>query len=61
MDILYRNSSIVKSNQFRKQIIAENIHDDDKDAYQQNKAEAGKSEHVEKRNLGGDDHVARDV
>lgn len=52
VDILYRNSSIIKSNSFRKQILAENMHDEDKEAYQQNKSEAGKHEHVEKRDLG---------
>ncbi|GAA6062675.1 hypothetical protein JCM10212_002498 [Sporobolomyces blumeae] len=33
VDILYRNSSIRKSNQFRRKILAENLHDEDKDAY----------------------------
>ncbi|ORY49729.1 general substrate transporter [Leucosporidium creatinivorum] len=52
VDILYRNSSILKSNAFRKQILAENMHDEDKEAYQQNKSEAGQAQHVEKRDLG---------
>ncbi|SCZ89635.1 BZ3500_MvSof-1268-A1-R1_Chr9g10507 [Microbotryum saponariae] len=33
VDILYRNSTPLRSNAFRKRIIAENIHDDDKEAY----------------------------
>ncbi|SCV69824.1 BQ2448_1218 [Microbotryum intermedium] len=33
VDILYRNSTPLKSNAFRKRIIAENIHDEDKEAY----------------------------
>ena len=32
VDILYRNSGIRKSNDYRKRILAENIHDDDTDA-----------------------------
>ncbi|CEQ42023.1 SPOSA6832_03794, partial [Sporobolomyces salmonicolor] len=38
VDILYRNSSIIKSNAFRKQILAENMHDEDKAAYNEPKA-----------------------
>ncbi|GAA5964903.1 hypothetical protein JCM21900_002431, partial [Sporobolomyces salmonicolor] len=38
VDILYRNSSIMKSNAFRRQILAENMHDEDKAAYNEPKA-----------------------
>ena len=52
VDILYRNSSILKSNQFRKQILSENIHDDTIEAYAtQTKAGKGEAEHVEKRDF----------
>jgi hypothetical protein len=33
------------------------MHDEDKDVYQQNKSEAGKHEHVEKRDLGAGDNT----
>ncbi|SGY77132.1 BQ5605_C005g03561 [Microbotryum silenes-dioicae] len=52
VDILYRNSSIVNSNAFRKRILDENMHDEDKDAYLAAKGESGKTEHIEKRDLG---------
>ncbi|SCV69442.1 BQ2448_2462 [Microbotryum intermedium] len=52
VDILYRNSSIVNSNAFRKRILDENMHDEDKEAYLAAKSESGKIEHVEKRDLG---------
>ncbi|SCZ97155.1 BZ3500_MvSof-1268-A1-R1_Chr4-2g07027 [Microbotryum saponariae] len=52
VDILYRNSSIINSNAFRKRILDENMHDEDKDAYLAAKGESGKTEHIEKRDLG---------
>jgi len=54
VDILYRNSSIRKSNTFRKQILAENIHDDDRDAYNAAPKNTGMAEHKEKAEV---DHV----
>ncbi|GAA6020446.1 hypothetical protein JCM11491_000249 [Sporobolomyces phaffii] len=49
VDILYRNSSIIKSNSFRKQILAENMHDETRDAYNAApKATAGTIDHKEK-------------
>jgi len=52
VDILYRNSTILKSNAFRKQILSENIHDDTIEAYStQRKANKGEAEHIEKREL----------
>ena len=33
VDILYRNSTILKSNDYRKRIMTENMHDEDTDAY----------------------------
>ncbi|GAA6056153.1 hypothetical protein NBRC10513_006986 [Rhodotorula toruloides] len=33
VDILYRNSNALHSNKFRKQILDENLHDEDKEAY----------------------------
>ncbi|KAK4699649.1 MFS transporter, SP family, sugar:H+ symporter, partial [Phenoliferia sp. Uapishka_3] len=47
VDILYRNSSILKSNEFRKKIMAENMHDDDTEAYKQPKL-VGNVQHNEK-------------
>ncbi|GAA6064442.1 hypothetical protein JCM10212_000141 [Sporobolomyces blumeae] len=47
VDILYRNSSILKSNQFRKRILDEDMHHDDKAAYNVNKNQ-GTFEHQEK-------------
>ncbi|KAL8292787.1 hypothetical protein RQP46_001399 [Phenoliferia psychrophenolica] len=47
VDLLYRNSSILKSNEFRKKILAENMHDEDTEAYSQPKA-AGAVQHNEK-------------
>ena len=32
VDILYRNSSILKSNEYRKKILDENMHDEDTEA-----------------------------
>ena len=46
IDILYRNSSILKSNKFRKQILAENIHDDTLEAYQQQSKATKGVEHL---------------
>jgi len=54
VDILYRNSSIRKSNTFRKQILAENMHDDDKDAYNAAPKNTGAIDHKEKAEV---DHV----
>lgn len=51
VDILYRNSSIRKSNSFRKQILAENMHDEDKDAYNIPKGNAGVVDHKEKAEM----------
>ncbi|BGP19543.1 hypothetical protein JCM10213_000143 [Rhodosporidiobolus nylandii] len=49
VDLLYRNSSIIGSNKFRQQILAENMQDEDKDAYKSAKREAqGSIEHNEK-------------
>ncbi|BGP63347.1 hypothetical protein NBRC10512_007497 [Rhodotorula toruloides] len=56
VDILYRNSNALHSNKFRKQILDENLHDEDKEAYyagaQKNPVEKG--EHKE-------DAVMRDL
>lgn len=52
MDLLYRNSSVLKSNEYRKRILAEDIHDDDKEAYLQQVKTRPETEHVEKRDLG---------
>ncbi|BGO92414.1 hypothetical protein NBRC10512_007496 [Rhodotorula toruloides] len=45
VDILYRNSNALHSNKFRKQILDENLHDEDKEAYyagaQKNPVEKG--------------------
>ena len=52
VDILYRNSSILGSNEYRKRIMNDNIHDDTIEAYAtQRKADKGETEHVEKREL----------
>ncbi|GAA6012729.1 hypothetical protein JCM10207_005340 [Rhodosporidiobolus poonsookiae] len=52
VDILYRKSSILKSNQFRQQILDENIQDEDKDVYKAAKSEAmGTHQHNEKAEL----------
>ncbi|KDE03657.1 hypothetical protein MVLG_05847 [Microbotryum lychnidis-dioicae p1A1 Lamole] len=51
VDILYRNSTPVRSNAFRKRIIAENIHDDDKEAYAAPK-NTGTVEHKEEEAAG---------
>ncbi|GAA6030760.1 hypothetical protein JCM8097_008861 [Rhodosporidiobolus ruineniae] len=49
VDILYRKSTIIKSNEFRKQILDNNMQDEDKDAYKSAKLEAqGSTEHNEK-------------
>ncbi|GAA6017582.1 hypothetical protein JCM11491_005291 [Sporobolomyces phaffii] len=53
VDILYRNSSILKSNKFRKQILAENMGHETRDAYNAPKA-TGTAEHKEKAEV---DHV----
>ncbi|GAA5851648.1 hypothetical protein JCM3766R1_002015 [Sporobolomyces carnicolor] len=47
VDILYRNSSILKSNKFRKQILAENMGHETREAYNAPKA-TGTAEHKEK-------------
>jgi len=48
VDILYRNSTILGSNKYRKQILAENIHDEDMAAYEGAKsANKGSVEHDE--------------
>ncbi len=45
---MYRNSTILGSNKFRRQILAENIHDDDMAAYEGAKgANKGSVEHDE--------------
>ncbi|GAA5853204.1 hypothetical protein JCM8547_000241 [Rhodosporidiobolus lusitaniae] len=51
VDILYRKSSIIKSNQFRRQILAENMQDEDKDAYLSAKQEVQHSEKAKMRDL----------
>ena len=47
VDILYRNSSILGSNLYRKQILAENLHDEDMAAYEGAKGAKGAVEHDE--------------
>ncbi|GAA5836437.1 hypothetical protein JCM3766R1_001595 [Sporobolomyces carnicolor] len=56
VDILYRNSSILKSNKFRKQILAENMHDETRDAYNSmpKNTNAGTVDHKEKAEV---DHL----
>ncbi|GAA5979624.1 hypothetical protein JCM11641_007891 [Rhodosporidiobolus odoratus] len=52
VNILYQRSSILKSNEFRKQILAENMQDEDKDAYKAAKSEAqGTFQHNEKADV----------
>ncbi|GAA5936407.1 sugar porter family MFS transporter [Sporobolomyces koalae] len=51
VDILYRNSSILHSNKFRKQILAENMHDDDRDAYMRAPKNTAMTEHKEKAEI----------
>ncbi|GAA5837734.1 hypothetical protein JCM3766R1_000568 [Sporobolomyces carnicolor] len=46
VDILYRKSSILGSNKVRKEILANNVYDDDKEAYKSAKTEA-QTEHKE--------------
>jgi len=46
VDILYRKSSILGSNKMRKEILANNTYDDDKEAYKSAKTEA-QTEHKE--------------
>ncbi|GAA5965299.1 hypothetical protein JCM3765_007155 [Sporobolomyces pararoseus] len=53
VDILYRNSSILKSNKFRKQILDENMGHETRDAYNAPKT-TGSTEHKEKAEV---DHV----
>ncbi|GAA5871792.1 hypothetical protein JCM16303_000865 [Sporobolomyces ruberrimus] len=53
VDILYRNSSIIHSNKFRKQILNENMHDETRDAYNAPK-NTGNIDHKEKAEV---DHV----
>ncbi|KAI5475107.1 hypothetical protein MNV49_001932 [Pseudohyphozyma bogoriensis] len=48
VDLLYRNSSILGSNAYRKKLIDEDLHDEDKDAYIQPKNTAGSPVHEEK-------------
>lgn len=54
VDILYRNSSIVHSNKFRKQILDENMHDETRDAYNSAPKNTGTIDHKEKAEV---DHV----
>lgn len=57
VDILYRRSGVVGSNKVRKQILDENIHDEDTEAYSSAVKDAQKdkvnekAEHIEKRDL----------
>ncbi|GAA5914181.1 sugar porter family MFS transporter [Sporobolomyces salmoneus] len=51
VDILYRNSSILHSNKFRKQIIAENMHDETRDAYNSVPKNTGTIDHKEKADV----------
>ncbi|GAA5914242.1 sugar porter family MFS transporter [Sporobolomyces salmoneus] len=54
VDILYRNSSIRKSNTFRKQILAENMGHETRDAYTSTPKATGTIDHKEKADV---DHV----
>jgi len=53
VDILYRNSSIIKSNKFRKQILDENMGHETREAYNAPK-NTGAFDHKEKAEV---DHV----
>jgi hypothetical protein len=50
--VLYRKSSIIKSNSFRREILANNEQDEDKEAYLSAKTEAmGTHQHNEKAEM----------
>jgi hypothetical protein len=53
VDILYRNSTILKSNAYRKEILAHDMHDDEHVKYERSKP---RTEHVEGQGKGGGSH-----
>ncbi|GAA6035474.1 hypothetical protein JCM8097_000272 [Rhodosporidiobolus ruineniae] len=60
IDLMYRNSSIIGSNQFRKRILQENLHDETTDAYysaarDKSHGTTGHHEHAGKRDLRVDE------
>lgn len=59
VDLLYRNSSIIHSNSYRKKLIAENIQDETQEGYyaaaqDKNAGRAGHLEHAGKRDFDSD-------
>ncbi|GAA5845837.1 hypothetical protein JCM9279_002392 [Rhodotorula babjevae] len=64
VDILYRNSSIIKSNSYRKRIMAENLQDETQEGYyaaaqDKNAGHVGHSEHAGKRDFDSDGLVEK--
>lgn len=64
VDLLYRNSSIIKSNSYRKRIMAENLQDETQEGYyaaaqDKNAGRFGHNEHAGKRDFDSDGLVEK--
>ena len=64
VDLLYRNSTIIKSNSYRKRVMAENLQDETQEGYyaavqDKNAGRIGHTEHAGKRDFDSDGLVEK--